>query len=129
MNQVKCYKLVLRTADDTLLSLFAPALPPGWPVEYFVGQPVYPHTGELFAFDTEKSARTYRRTINSLRTELYEALAEAPVRPIDSVCPLCTRRERLFHDFWDPDLTPDWTEPAPPGTITTRSLTLIKRLL
>lgn len=126
MNQVKCYKLVFHTVDNTLVSLIADALPPGWAVQYVIGQPTHPHTRELFAFDTEHSARTYKRFL-SPPVELYEALAEAPVTPIHSVCPLWALLSQ-FYAFWNPSSPPPNTVPAPPGTITTRSLTLIKRL-
>jgi len=127
MNQITCYKLVVRTADDTLVSLCADALPRGWPVVYRIGQPAHSHTGELFAFDTEESATTAQAYFNRYQVELYQALAQAPVRPIDSACSLWGSDDD-FYDFWNPGLPYDATIPTPPGTITTRSLTLIKRL-
>lgn len=130
-TQVTCYKLVLRRLDHTLVSLTAQCLPQGWAVEYVVGEPAYPPlTGELFAFDTESSALSFKRALHdpSRRIELYQALAQLPVCSIDSVCSLPAWEDDL-HDFWNLRSLYDPARPAPPGTITTRSLTLIKRLL
>jgi len=97
-------------------------------VEYLVGEPAYPHTGELFAFDTEQSARTFKQLLDyhPETTELYEAFAQPPLRPIDSVC---CGPSHDFYAFWNHlHLLSTYIFAAPPGTISTRSLTLIKRL-
>ena len=131
-TQVTCYKLVLRRPNDTLVSLTAQCLPAAWRVEYVIGKPAYPPlTGELFAFDTEESATSHKSILGSSRqafaVELYEALANAPVHPIDTACSLGAWPDD-FHDFWNPNSLCHDTHATPPGTITTRSLTLIKRL-